>query len=125
MAEIHEISHIFRMVPAVLAGTGMILAIHAAAPPNSEVFASAKQTGKAAADYWITKNPVTTDYYADICSFYRCILLGEAIAGFKKQINGLLTVQRSSNMWMQLLDSNDSRNWVKTAGVDYRRVMVH
>ncbi len=63
----------------IIAGWGIAVSIRGATPTNDKVFTSARQTGKAAADYWITKNPATTDYYADICSFYGCILFGDAI----------------------------------------------
>jgi unsaturated rhamnogalacturonyl hydrolase len=36
--------------------------------------------------------------------------------GYKKQMNGLLAVQKTSGMWMQLLDSKDSKNWEESSG---------
>jgi len=36
--------------------------------------------------------------------------------GYKKQMNGLLAVQQTSGLWMQLLDSKDSKNWIETSG---------
>jgi hypothetical protein len=35
--------------------------------------------------------------------------------GYKKHMAGLLTVQKPSGMWMQLLGSDDSRNWEETS----------
>ncbi len=51
----------------------------AAAPANSEVFASAKDVGKSVANYWVNKSgkSITSDYYADACSFYASIRFGE------------------------------------------------
>jgi rhamnogalacturonyl hydrolase YesR len=36
--------------------------------------------------------------------------------GYRKQMTGLLNVQKESGMWMQLLDSKDSKNWEETSG---------
>ena len=36
--------------------------------------------------------------------------------GYKKQMDGLLAVQQSNGMWMQLLDSKDPKNWIETSG---------
>jgi unsaturated rhamnogalacturonyl hydrolase len=41
---------------------------------------------------------------------------GAVLDGYKKHMAGLLAVQRESGMWMQLLDSNDPKNWVETSG---------
>jgi unsaturated rhamnogalacturonyl hydrolase len=38
------------------------------------------------------------------------------LAGFQKHMNGLLKAQRTSGLWMQLLDSDASNNWVETSG---------
>jgi rhamnogalacturonyl hydrolase YesR len=38
------------------------------------------------------------------------------LEGYKKQMTGLLAVQKSSGIWMQLLDSKDSKNWEETSG---------
>jgi rhamnogalacturonyl hydrolase YesR len=35
---------------------------------------------------------------------------------YKKHMTGLLTVQKESGIWMQLLDSKDSKNWEETSG---------
>ncbi len=40
----------------------------------------------------------------------------EVLDGYKKQMNGLLAVQRESGMWMQLLDSKASNNWEESSG---------
>ncbi len=36
--------------------------------------------------------------------------------GYKKQMAGLLAVQQTGGMWMQLLDSKDPKNWIETSG---------
>jgi len=59
---------------------------------DSEVLASAIAKGKLAANYWTTGsgvNPSTTDYYADICSFYGACMFGDAIGDstYYKNIN--------------------------------------
>jgi rhamnogalacturonyl hydrolase YesR len=59
---------------------------------NEEVLASAIAKGKQAANYWTTGsgiNPSTTNYYADICSFYGACILGDAISDstYYKNIN--------------------------------------
>jgi unsaturated rhamnogalacturonyl hydrolase len=38
------------------------------------------------------------------------------ITGYKKQMKGLIDIQRSSGMWQQLLGSSDSRNWEESSG---------
>jgi rhamnogalacturonyl hydrolase YesR len=38
------------------------------------------------------------------------------LEGYKKQMTGLLAVQKASGIWMQLLDSKDSKNWEETSG---------
>ena len=51
-------------------------------PSDEEVLQSAIDKGKQAADYWIQrsgKNPSTTNYYADICSYYGACLYGDAM----------------------------------------------
>ena len=74
----YNIIHTYQFIPAIIAATGLMFSINAAGASNSEVYTSAKQTGKAAADYWIKKDPVSTNHYADICAFYGCLLFGEA-----------------------------------------------
>lgn len=59
---------------------------------NEEVLASAIAKGKLAANYWIKesgKNPGSTDYYAEICSYYGACIFGDATgdSSFYKQIN--------------------------------------
>lgn len=49
---------------------------------DEEVKKTAIEKGKLAANYWVKnsgKNPGTTDYYADICSFYGACIFGDAI----------------------------------------------
>jgi rhamnogalacturonyl hydrolase YesR len=36
--------------------------------------------------------------------------------GYKKQMTGLLAVQKANGIWMQLLDSKDAKNWEETSG---------
>ncbi|HEX2955397.1 MAG TPA: glycoside hydrolase family 88 protein, partial [Chitinispirillaceae bacterium] len=38
------------------------------------------------------------------------------LAGYKKQMKGLIDVQKTSGIWMQLLDSKDTKNWEETSG---------
>jgi unsaturated rhamnogalacturonyl hydrolase len=38
------------------------------------------------------------------------------LAGYRKQMTGLLAVQKSSGIWMQLLNSTDPKNWEETSG---------
>jgi rhamnogalacturonyl hydrolase YesR len=38
------------------------------------------------------------------------------LAGYRKQMTGLLTVQKASGIWMQLLGSTDPKNWEETSG---------
>jgi unsaturated rhamnogalacturonyl hydrolase len=38
------------------------------------------------------------------------------LEGYKKQMTGLLAMQQTNGMWMQLLDSKDSKNWAETSG---------
>ena len=40
----------------------------------------------------------------------------DVLAGFQKHMNGLLNAQKSHGLWMQLLDSDASNNWVETSG---------
>lgn len=61
-------------------------------PPDEAMLKSAIETGRIAAEYWIErsgKNPGTTNYYADICSFYGACLLGDALDddSYYEQIN--------------------------------------
>ena len=47
---------------------------------DNDVLQSALEKGALAADYWIKrsgKNPGTTDYYADICSYYGACIFGD------------------------------------------------
>jgi unsaturated rhamnogalacturonyl hydrolase len=59
---------------------------------DAEVLASAIAKGKLAANYWTTGsgvNPSSTDYYADICSFYGACMFGDATGDstYYKSIN--------------------------------------
>ena len=48
-----------------------------------DVYESAVEKGKSCADYWVDgsgKNASTTDYYADICSYYGVCIFGDALA---------------------------------------------
>lgn len=38
------------------------------------------------------------------------------LAGYQKQMKGLLTVQKENGIWMQLLGSTDPKNWEETSG---------
>ncbi|MBN1576313.1 MAG: glycoside hydrolase family 88 protein [Chitinispirillaceae bacterium] len=84
----------FLRKPGYLSVLGALVALasftHAATPTNNEVAASSRKTGKATADYWIKKDPVSTNHYADICAFYACLLYGEA-AGDSTYLKSLAT----------------------------------
>lgn len=61
-------------------------------PSDDDVKKSALEKGKLAAEYWVKRsgiNPSTTDYYADICSFYAACIFGEETndSSFYKEIN--------------------------------------
>ena len=61
-------------------------------PSDEDVEKSAREKGKLAAEYWVKRsgiNPSTTDYYADICSFYGACLFGDETkdSSFFKEIN--------------------------------------
>ncbi len=61
-------------------------------PSDDDVEKSALEKGKLAADYWVKRsgiNPSSTDYYADICSFYGACLFGDETkdSSFYKEIN--------------------------------------
>ncbi|MBN1761136.1 MAG: glycoside hydrolase family 88 protein [Chitinispirillaceae bacterium] len=56
-------------------------AIAQGTPSDDDVLQSAIDKGKLAASYWVNssgKNPSTTNYYADICSYYGACLFGDA-----------------------------------------------
>jgi rhamnogalacturonyl hydrolase YesR len=38
------------------------------------------------------------------------------LEGYRKQMSGLLSVQKGNGIWMQLLDSKDPKNWEETSG---------
>ena len=40
----------------------------------------------------------------------------DVLDGYRKQMKGLVDVQKEKGIWMQLLDSKDSRNWEETSG---------
>lgn len=67
--------------------------LNAASPHDDEVLDAAIEKGKLAADYWIDRSGVnssTTNYYADICSFYGVCLFGDALgdSSYFEKING-------------------------------------
>lgn len=74
----------------------LLFVANAASPTNEEVKSSAIAKGKLAANYWVKNsgiNPSTTNYYADICSFYGACLLGDALndSTYYKDINSRYT----------------------------------
>lgn len=38
------------------------------------------------------------------------------LSGYKKHMKGLLDAQQSGGLWMQLIGSTDSKNWIETSG---------
>jgi len=67
------------------------LSINTSAATDQEVLTSAIEKGKLVADYWLKRSGVQTssDYYADICSFYGVCILGDAMgdSSYFKEIN--------------------------------------
>lgn len=67
------------------------LSINTSAATDQEVLSSAIEKGKMVADYWLKRSGVQTssDYYADICSFYGACILGDALgdSSYFKDIN--------------------------------------
>lgn len=61
------------------------------AATDQEVLASAIEKGKLVADYWLKRSgkQTSSDYYADICSFYGVCILGDAMgdSSYFKEIN--------------------------------------
>ncbi len=68
-----------------------ILSNNTSAATDQEVLSSAIEKGKLVANYWLQKSGANTssDYYADICSFYGVCIFGDATgdSSFFKEIN--------------------------------------
>lgn len=78
------------------------------APTDEEVLTSAKEKGKLVADYWLKRSGAKTssDYYADICSYYGVCILGDAMtdSSFFKEINK--NYNRTSPIKTDNIDNN-------------------
>lgn len=106
-------SHFFKKC-TLLTLTGFLLTAsyseaQTAATSDDSVLKSAIEKGKLAAEYWVKKsgiNPSTTDYYADICSFYGACLFGEANkdSSFYREINSKYT--RTTAIKTDNIDNN-------------------
>lgn len=78
-------------------------------PTDDDVLKSALEKGKLVAEYWVKRsgvNPSTTDYYADICSFYGACILGDALgdSSIYKEINS--KYNRTSAIKTDNIDNN-------------------
>lgn len=76
---------------------------------DESVLKSAIEKGKLAAEYWVKRsgvNPSTTDYYADICSFYGACLFGDVNkdSSFYRDINSRYT--RTNAIKTDNIDNN-------------------